>query len=43
MCDQRERLLVTCTDEGDAAERAEVQRHLDQCPDCRAEIAGCVA
>jgi len=40
MCDQREKLLGYVYDEGDAAERAEVQRHLDQCPDCRAEIAG---
>ena len=40
MCDQREKLLGYVYDEGDAADRAEVQRHLDQCPDCRAEIAG---
>src|SRR5688572_29257801 len=40
MCDQREKLLGYVYDEGDAAERAEVQQHLDQCPDCRAEIAG---
>jgi hypothetical protein len=40
MCDQRERLLSYVYDEGDAAERAEVQQHLDQCPDCRTEIAG---
>ena len=40
MCEQREKLLGYVYDEGDAAERAEVQRHLDQCPDCRAEIAG---
>jgi anti-sigma factor RsiW len=40
MCDQRERLLSYVYDEGDAAERALVQQHLDQCPDCRTEIAG---
>jgi hypothetical protein len=40
MCEQREKLLSYVYDEGDATERAEVQRHLDQCPDCRAEIAG---
>jgi len=40
MCEQRERLLSYVYDEGDASERAEVQRHLDQCPECRAEIAG---
>lgn len=40
MCDQRERLLSYVYDEGDARERAEVQQHLDQCPDCRAEVAG---
>src|SRR5262245_28004238 len=40
MCDQRERLLGYVYDEGDATERAEVQKHLDQCPDCRAEVAG---
>jgi hypothetical protein len=40
MCDQRERLLSYVYDEGDARERAEVQEHLDQCPDCRAEVAG---
>ena len=40
MCDQRERLLGYVYDEGDAAERAEVQQHLDQCPDCRTEVAG---
>lgn len=40
MCDQRERLLSYVYDEGDARERAEVQQHLDQCPDCRKEVAG---
>jgi len=40
MCNQRERLLGYVYDEGDAAERAEVQKHLDQCPDCRTEVAG---
>ena len=40
MCEQRERLLGYVYDEGDAAERAEVQKHLDQCPDCRKEVAG---
>ena len=40
MCEQRERLLSYVYDEGDARERAEVQQHLDQCPDCRAEVAG---
>ena len=40
MCEQREKLLSYVYDEGDAAERAEVQKHLDQCHECRAEIAG---
>ena len=39
MCDQRERLIGYVYDECDAAERAEVQRHLDACGECRAEIA----
>ncbi len=40
MCDQRERLIGYVYDEGDAADLAEVQRHIDACPDCRAEVAG---
>ena len=40
MCDQRERLIGYLYEEGDAAERAVVQAHLDECADCRAEIAG---
>lgn len=39
MCDQRERLIGYVYDECDAAERAEVQRHLDGCVECRDEIA----
>jgi len=40
MCDQRERLIGYLYEEGDTAERAVVQAHLDGCADCRAEIAG---
>jgi hypothetical protein len=40
MCNQRERLIGFVYDEGDAADLAEVRRHLDECADCRAEIAG---
>jgi hypothetical protein len=39
MCEQRERLIGYVYDECDAAERAEVQRHLDACAECRDEIA----
>ena len=40
MCEQRERLIGYLYEEGDTAERAVVQAHLDECADCRAEIAG---
>lgn len=40
MCDQRERLIGYLYEEGDPAERAEVQSHLGECADCREEIAG---
>lgn len=40
MCNQRERLIGYVYSEGDAEDRAEVQRHLDACAECRAEIAG---
>jgi anti-sigma factor RsiW len=40
MCNQRERLIGYVYSEGDAEDRAEVQRHLDGCAECRAEIAG---
>jgi hypothetical protein len=40
MCNQRERLIGFVYNEGDAADLAEVQRHVDECADCRAEIAG---
>lgn len=40
MCNQRERLIGYVYSEGDAEDRAEVQRHLDVCAECRAEIAG---
>ena len=39
MCDQRERLIGYVYDECEPAERAEVQRHLDGCAECRSEIA----
>lgn len=40
MCDQRERLIGYLYEEGDPAERAEVQSHLGECAVCREEIAG---
>jgi hypothetical protein len=40
MCNQRERLIGFVYGEGEAADLAEVQQHLDGCADCRAEIAG---
>jgi len=40
MCNQRERLIGYLYGEGDAADRAEVQRHVDECADCRVEMAG---
>jgi hypothetical protein len=39
MCDQRERLIEYLYGEADAADLAEVGKHVDQCHDCRAEIA----
>jgi hypothetical protein len=40
MCNQRERLIGFVYNEGDPADRAEVQRHVDECAECQAEIAG---
>jgi hypothetical protein len=40
MCDERERLIGFMYDEVDATERRRVEAHLDECPECRAEIAG---
>jgi hypothetical protein len=39
MCNQRERLIGYIYGEGDAGDRAEVQRHVDGCAECRAEVA----
>jgi hypothetical protein len=38
MCNQRERLIGYLYSEDNASDRDEMQRHLDVCPDCRAEI-----
>jgi anti-sigma factor RsiW len=40
MCDERERLIGFVYDECSAAERREVEQHVDGCPTCRVEIAG---
>ena len=40
MCEERERLIGYVYDECDAAERREMERHLEGCPTCRREIAG---
>jgi len=40
MCNQRDRLIGYVYDECNASERDEVQRHLETCGECRAEIAG---
>jgi anti-sigma factor RsiW len=40
MCNQRERLIGYVYNEGDPSDLAEVQRHVDECAECRAEIAG---
>ncbi len=40
MCDERERLIGYVYDEADSAERAEVERHLQSCAECRDEIRG---
>jgi len=40
MCDERERLIGYVYDEVDAAERAEIDRHVDSCAECRDEIRG---
>ena len=40
MCDERERLIGYVYDEVDSAERAEVDRHVDSCAECRDEIRG---
>jgi hypothetical protein len=40
MCNQRERLIGYVYNEGEPADLAEVKAHLEQCADCRAEIAG---
>jgi len=39
MCNEREQLIGYLYDEGDAAEREAVRRHLEKCAECRAEIA----
>ena len=39
MCNEREQLIGYLYDEGDAAERETVRRHLETCAECRAEIA----
>lgn len=39
MCNEREQLIGYLYDEGDAAEREAVRRHLETCAECRAEIA----
>jgi len=38
MCNQRERLIGYIYGEGDAGDRAEVQRHVESCAECRAEV-----
>lgn len=40
MCDERERLIGYLYGECDAAERAEIDRHVTGCETCREEIAG---
>ena len=40
MCDERERLIGYVYDEVEAAEKAEIDRHLDACAECRDEIRG---
>jgi hypothetical protein len=40
MCDERERLIGYVYDEVDSAERAEIDRHVDSCAECRDEIRG---
>jgi len=40
MCNQRDRLIGFIYGEGAANELDEVQKHLDTCADCRAEVAG---
>jgi anti-sigma factor RsiW len=40
MCDERERLIGYVYGEGDSAERRTIADHLEQCPECRTEIAG---
>ena len=39
MCDERERLIGYVYDECEAAERRAVESHLEECVDCRQEIA----
>lgn len=38
MCDERERLIGYIYDECEADEQRTVERHLDECPTCRAEV-----
>jgi hypothetical protein len=40
MCNERERLIGYVYDDGDAAERRAIDRHLETCEECREEIAG---
>ena len=40
MCDERERLIGYVYDECDPRERAEIDRHLETCAECRDEIRG---
>lgn len=40
MCDERERLIGYVYDEVDSGERAEIDRHVDSCAECRDEIRG---
>jgi anti-sigma factor RsiW len=39
MCNEREKLIGYLYDECESSERAAVQRHLETCAECRAEIA----
>jgi hypothetical protein len=39
MCDERERLIGFLYDEVDGLERRRVEAHLEECPECRAEIS----
>ena len=39
MCNEREKLIGYLYDEGDSSEREAVRRHLENCAECRTEIA----